>query len=114
MNKEDFYKLTIDQKIWYEGVEKEIYNLTKAHSPTLRFVGSDYVTFWSDICADCSLEAPVKKQKYFLWLFKNTLDVWQPSTKLYNDKFKDTTGHSYPYLRDTKNKKKIESIFIEV
>ena len=113
MNKEDFNKLTIGTKIWVKGKEETIDHLIGSPD-ILGFVNIMCTYTWKNICANCSLEAPVKKQKYYLWLFKNGNDIWSPSARLYNDKFQDTSGLCLVHLRDTKDKIKIESIFIEV
>ena len=65
MTNEDFYNLHIGQKIWFHSECFPISSLELIEDYTRIGIGEEKYS-WNHICADCSLELPVKTVKDML------------------------------------------------
>jgi len=80
MQQEDFYKLTIGQKIWHNGEQRAIDSLDGS-GDFITFKETGYNVFdWRSICQDCSLTAPKKK-------VKKVVEGW---VNIYKDSFSNS------------------------
>lgn len=114
MKPEDFYKLHIGQKILWNGVQKIIEALhMSAFGPRLVFCEDARGISWDMICADCSLEPPKEKKRYWLWSFDSG-GGWYKHGTYFNENGENTEGAIL--FNDWENRKKIkhENEFIEV
>lgn len=96
MVESDFYKLHIDQKVWYKGEEVTVRTLKKLFDGVIRIyfnkehIGYDFL----EIMHDLSFEPPKKKKRYWLWSIKEG-DEYYKSLYYYDDdglKTNDTRG----------------------
>lgn len=124
MKVEDFWNLKVDQLIWYQGKKFIIDSLTRSRwsgKKTISIYGNltgeesdkNYDYYFEDICAECSLEAPKEKRRFYRWaIIDSKGNPYCPDTML------DENGNVLnggAYINDWNNlkKKKDESFFWE-
>ena len=118
MNREDFYKLRIEQKIYRNGEEKVI-DAIIAHSNEkmlISFVGDNNYSTFTSIMHELSFEKPKQKQKYYLWTYTDVIGRVRIVDCMHTKDFEQSTGVINKLLRDMPDDKKKchEDIFIEV
>jgi hypothetical protein len=116
MELDDFYKLTIGQKIWWNDVEHVIdYMNSYKPAPMIGFEESVGTKPWVDVYQDCSLTPPKTKKRSWQWKIRD--NCWYRTSSYYDDEGMDTYGGQYSSNGDDwhmLDKIKIEDDYIEV
>jgi len=117
MNKEDFYKLTINQKIYFNGEETAILSLFAStcgiSGNTIRLgigYGNDS---WDDICESCSLTPPKVLKRYHQYKISSN-GYWKRMSLYVDEEGKDTMGEHQFSQWDLVDKIRIEDDYIEL
>ena len=106
----DFHDLKYEQMIWFEGVKEKVTSLEYLHNPQIEKskvrLGTIFY-YWDEICADCSLEKPVEKTKYYYWEVKSVFLDWVLSTHRISENGYYTSGDKRADW-DKKEKKRLD------
>jgi hypothetical protein len=115
MKLEDFYKLHINQEIYMLGSLAKITGLTLDNNKNFNIMFDRSTAFnrWLDICADCSLDAPKQKTKYWQWKVKGLDGFWYRHHIYYNDEGFNTKDERLNGWEKSE-KIKIDNEYIEV
>lgn len=118
MEKKDFYKLHIGQKLYHaNGDVNLILGLFDeatilANSEKVQFEGGVNYISWQHVCRAYSLAPLKKKKRFWQWRIDGPCG-WRRPDFYYDDNGEDTYGHSYSGDWEWR-KQKIEDDFIDV
>jgi len=120
ITREDFYKLRIGDKVYFEGDECFINYLQivdhwfrvqiqnkNSIIETIRISNKDEIS-------EFHLTLPKKKERYWIWAVCLSGGIYVQSNSYLNEAGKDTMGCGYHKSWDTMNKEKRENDWIEV
>jgi hypothetical protein len=121
MEYEDFRKLKVDERIYYQGNPVKIdRKLEDENGYSITFIDRGIETlnlFWKDICGKCSLEKPAETftKKFYIWAYKKSSERSWMLTESFLDVFgRNTSGRFYFNPEEWKKAEKRRFLSLEI